>query len=125
LRLRAFFFCVSLFLFVVDSSRAQSPDGTISGIVTDPAGLAIAGAEVLVVNDLTRVQYAGKTNDEGIYLVSSLPPGPYRLQISKFGFKTVIKPDIVLNVQDALAINFTLPLGAVSEVITIEGGSTG
>jgi len=41
----------------------------------------------------------------------------------KIGFKTLIKPDIVLNVQDALAINFTLPIGAVSETVTVEGGA--
>ena len=45
------------------------------------------------------------------------------MQVSKVGFKTIIKPDIVLNVQDALAINFKLPLGAVSEIVTIEGGA--
>src|SRR6185312_4521657 len=38
-------------------------------------------------------------------------------------FKTLIKPDIVLNVQDALAINFTLPVGALSETVTVEGGA--
>jgi hypothetical protein len=123
LRPRAFFCGVYLFFLVVHSSVAQSPNGTISGIVIDPTGGVIAGAEVLVVNDATRVQYPGRTNEEGIYLVSNLPPGPYRLQISKPGFKTIIKPDIILNIQDALAINFTLPLGAVSEVVTIEGGA--
>jgi outer membrane receptor protein involved in Fe transport len=95
----------------------------ISGIVIDPTGAAIAGAEVLVVNDATRFQYPGKTNQEGIYLVANVPPGPYRIQVSKPGFKTIIKPDITLNVQDALALNFTLPLGAISEIVTIEGGA--
>jgi hypothetical protein len=61
------------------------------------------------------VQYPGKSNQEGIYLVSGLPPGPYLIQASKPGFKTIIKPDITLNVQDALAFNFTLPVGAISE----------
>ena len=37
------------------------------------------------------------------------------------GFKTLIKPDIVLNIQDALSINFTLPVGAVFETVTVEG----
>jgi hypothetical protein len=123
LRLRARF-CFTILIFVlVRSSLAQSPDGTISGIVTDPSGAPIVGAEILAVNDLTRVQYPGKTNGEGIYLVSNLPPGPYLLQVSKFGFKTIIKPDITLNVQDALALNFALPLGSVSEVVTIQGGA--
>jgi hypothetical protein len=105
------------------SSAAQSPTGTISGLVTDPTAAAIAGAEVIVVNDATRVQFSGKTNEEGIYVVPNLPPGNYRLQVSKIGFKTIIKPDIVVNVQDALAINFALPLGAVSEIVTIQGGA--
>src|SRR5208282_2599192 len=59
----------------------------------------------------------------GIYVLPNLPPGPYRLQVSKVGFKTVIKPDIILNVQDALSVNFTLPLGATYEVLTVQGGA--
>jgi hypothetical protein len=123
LRLRELVCAVFLSFLFIHSTFAQSPDGTISGIVTDPTGAAISGAEILVVNDLTRVQYPGKTNEEGIYLVSNLPPGPYRIQVGKFGFKTIIKPDIVLNTQDALALNFALPLGSVSEVVTIHGGA--
>ena len=123
MRLRGFFLSVFLFILSIHSSSAQSPVGTISGIVVDPSGAAIAGAEILVVNDETRVQYPGKSNEEGIYLVSNLPPGSYRIQVSKSGFKTIIKPDITLNVQDAFALNFTLPLGAVSEIVTIVGGA--
>jgi hypothetical protein len=73
---------------------------------------------------VTGVKYSGKTNDDGIYVVPNLPPGPYRLQVSKVGFKTLIKPDIILNIQDALSINFTLPVGAVFETVTVEGGAS-
>jgi len=83
----------------------------------------MAGADVLVVNDATRVQYAGKTNEEGIYVVPNLPPGNYRVQVSKIGFETIIKPDIVVNVQDALSINFRLPIGAASITVTVQGGA--
>jgi carboxypeptidase family protein/TonB-dependent receptor-like protein len=103
---------------------AQSPNGTINGRVLDPSNKVIGGADILVINDATGVQYSGKTNEDGIYLVPNLPPGPYRLQVSKVGFKTLIKPDIVLNIQDALSINFTLPLGAVFETVTVEGGAS-
>jgi hypothetical protein len=95
----------------------------INGIITDPTGATIPGAEILVVNDLTHVQYPGRTNSEGIYVVSNVPPGPYFIQVSKVGFKTIIKPDIVIHVQDALAINFTLPVGVISETVTIQGGA--
>lgn len=123
MRLRGLVYFSFLYFLLVHSSAAQSPTGTISGIVTDPSGATVAEAEVLVVNDATRVQFATKSNDEGIYVVPNLPPGNYRVQVSKVGFKTIIKPDITINVQDALAINFALPLGAVSEIVTIQGGA--
>jgi hypothetical protein len=117
------------FLFACATSlalplAAQSPNGTINGLVLDPSNKVIAAADILVINDVTGVKYSGKTNDEGIYVVPNLPPGPYRLQVSKAGFKTLIKPDIVLNIQDALSINFTLPVGAVFETVTVEGGAS-
>ena len=102
---------------------AQSPNGNINGLVSDPSSAAVVGAELVAVNDVTRVQYATKTNSEGIYVLANLPPGPYRVQVSKIGFKTLIKPDIVLNVQDSLSINFTLLVGAFHEIVTVEGGA--
>src|ERR1700733_7889762 len=102
---------------------AQSTNGVVNGLVVDPSNRVIGGADILVINDATDVKYSGKTNGDGIYVVPNLPPGSYRLQVSKVGFKTLIKPDIVLNIQDALSINFTLPVGAVFETVTVEGGA--
>ena len=119
-------FPLPLFLLILLVTRAavgQSPNGTISGLVLDPTGRVIVGADVRIVNDATGVGYPGATNGEGIYAVPNLPPGPYRIQVSKFGFKTLIKPDVILNVQDALAINFTLPVGAIAETVTVQGGA--
>ena len=123
MRLRKIVFLVVLSLLVIATIDGQSPNGTISGIVVDPSGAAIVGAEILIANDATGVQYPAKTNGDGFYLATNLPPGTYRLQVSNSGFKTIIKPDIVIHVQDALAINFTLPIGAASEVVTVQGGA--
>ena len=112
-----------LIVLLVRAALAQSPNGTISGLVLDSAESAIVGAEVLIVNDATGVKYTGITNREGIYAIPNLPPGPYRIQVSKVGFKTLIKPDVILNVQAAVAINFTLPVGAVYETLTVTGGT--
>jgi len=117
---------VALLVYLVLSvslGAAQSPNGTISGIVLDPSGGLLVGADVLVINDATGAQYPGKVNSEGYYVVPNIPPGTYRIQVSNRGFKTIIKPDIVIHVEDALAINFTLPIGATSEIMTVEGGA--
>lgn len=116
-------FLLVLLLLIHVPAFAQSPNGAISGIVLDPSGALIAGADVTIANDATGVQYYGKTNGDGVYVVRNLPPGSYRLQVTNVGFKTIIKPDVVLNVQDALAINFTLPVGAASETLTVLGGA--
>jgi Carboxypeptidase regulatory-like domain/TonB dependent receptor len=102
---------------------AQSPNGVLNGIVVDASNSAIVGADVIAQHDTTGVQYSTKTNGEGIYVLPNLPPGTYRLQVSKFGFKTILKPDIVVHVQDALALNFTLPVGTIAEVVTVTGGA--
>jgi hypothetical protein len=117
-------FLLILSLLWVSPAIAQSPTATINGIVLDPSGAAIVGAQIVVVSDATGVQYTTKANGEGIYVVPNLPPGPYRIQVSNSGFKTIIKSGIVIHVQDALAINFTLPVGAASEIVTVEAGGS-
>ena len=112
--------CITLNTF---SLFAQSPNGNINGLVSDPSSAAVIGAEIVAVNDVTGVQFTTKTNREGIYVLPNLPPGPYRVQVSKIGFKTLIKPDITLNVQDSLSINFTLLVGAFHEIVTVQGGA--
>jgi hypothetical protein len=122
-RLRQIIVVIFINLFFICAAHAQSPNGIISGTVYDPLGKVIVGAEVTIANDATRVQSFTRTNGDGVYVLPNLPPGSYRLQVAKLGFKTLIKPDITLNVQDAVAINFTLPIGSVAETITVEGGA--
>jgi hypothetical protein len=110
--------CASIF------AGAQSTDATISGEVVDPAGRVITQANIEILNEETGVHYSGQTNGSGIYTVSILPPGQYRIQVSKASFKTLIKPGIILNVQSAIELNFTLPLGATSESVTVDSGTS-
>jgi hypothetical protein len=101
----------------------QFTNATISGGVTDVTGNLILDADVEIANDATGVIYSARTNNSGMYLVPILPPGHYHVQVSKQGFKTIIKADVVLNVQSAVALNFTLPVGATSESLTVNAAT--
>src|SRR5947208_13828072 len=119
-----YLFCVfAIFLIVSGSIRGQSPNATLNGQVLDSSGGVSAGANVDGVNTATNDKYSTKTNAEGMYLLPELPPANYEIQVSHAGFKTIVKPDVLLNVQDAVVLNLTLPLGAVSERVTVEGGA--
>ena len=118
----AVIFCSLLFLTGLPIF-AQSPTATVNGQVRDTTGAVVRDAEVQLVNELTNMRYPAKTNGEGIYSIVSIPPGPYRIQVSKPGFKTIIQSNITLNVLDAQAINFEVHVGAASEIVTVEGGA--
>ena len=117
------FLLLALFLLPL-LGFAQSTSATISGGVTDSSGSFILGADVEIANDATGVIYSAKTNNSGMYLAPILPPGHYHVQASKRGFKTIIKADVILNVQSALSLNFVLPVGATSESVTVDAASS-
>src|SRR6202522_94811 len=101
--------------------QSQSADASLTGRITDPNKAVIAGATVIVINSATGIHYEGLTNEIGTYYVSNLPPGQYRIEVEKLGFKAVIESGVVLHVQDALEVNFEMMLGWASESVTVEG----
>src|SRR6266446_1880704 len=103
--------------------RAQSTNGSITGRVTDPSKAVIVDAKVAAISVDTNVHYEGATNSSGEYYLTNLPPGSYRIEIEKTGFQKLIKPDVMLHVQDALELNFQMTLGSASESITVEAGA--
>jgi hypothetical protein len=102
---------------------AQSTNATLMGRVLDPGKATVPGASVEATNVDTNISYKGTTDNEGRFTIPDLPPGNYRISVAKPGFKSLVKPDVVLHVQDVIALNFDLPLGSVSEVVTVEGGA--
>src|SRR6266481_5620709 len=112
-------------LFLVFSSsvlRAQSTNASLTGRITDPSKGAIADAKIGAVRAGTNIQYETTTNTSGEYYLTNLPPGLYQIEIEKPGFKKLIKPEVILHVQDAIELNFELTLGSTSETIRVEAG---
>src|SRR5580692_13140270 len=117
-------FVVVLFLSAV-AAFAQTESARISGRVTDLTGAVIVGAQCKITNVETDVSVATTTNEDGIYVLPDLHPATYRLTIQKEGFRTVIRPNLQLYVQDAVNENFTLAIGSAAESITVEGDTLG
>jgi len=114
--------CSLLFgIVLLAQLHAQSSRASLTGRITDPRKAVIIGATVTVINTGTGIHYQGLTNEIGEYYVPDLPPGTYRIEVEKLGFKAVIQAGIILHVQDALEVNFEMILGSASESVTVAG----
>src|SRR5258706_15054334 len=103
--------------------RTQSINASLGGRITDPSKALVVDAKINAISAGTNIRYEITTNGSGEYHLANLPPGPYRIEIEKLGFKKLIKPDVILHVQDALEIDFEMTLGAASESVTVEAGA--
>jgi hypothetical protein len=97
--------------------------GEIAGIVTDATGALIPGAMVTVTNQGTNAIRTTTSNDAGIYTFPSLIPGVYEVKVEMQGFRTVVRRDIQLEVQQVARINIAMEVGQVTESIEVSGSS--
>lgn len=98
---------------------AQSATGTLTGTVTDPKGLAIDGASVVVKNTDTGIETPVTTNSSGIYYAPYLQPGNYEVTTSKDGFQSMVTKQVVVHVGEKLTIDAQLPLAGQQSTITV------
>lgn len=112
-----------LSICLVTDSLLAGPTATLTGRVTNASGTVVAGVRVEATNVETNVTFSGETNAEGLYNIPDLPPGTYRLIVEKFAFRTIVKPNVELHVQDVIALNFSIEVGSVVESVTVEEGA--
>ena len=93
----------------------------LSGTVTDPSGAMIPGATVRVTNTNTQVTTTAVSNSTGYYVVGNLIPGVYSVAAQKEGFKTVVQPNITLEVAQSATVDFALELGQTSQEVSVQG----
>lgn len=89
--------------------------------MTDPAGALFANAKVNVVEQRTGISTAKRTNVEGYYSVPLLKPGIYSIEVSAPGFATMIRKNLVLQIQQTIRQDFRLQVGLVAQQVTVTG----
>ena len=115
---RLLFLCLIL-LLTMPLALAQGERGAFNGIVTDQTGAIVPGAEIVAANRDTGVETKTFTTDAGVYRLSYLPPGNYRITVSLSGFKSIVADNVTLHVGQTLTIDFKLEVGQVSEQVTV------
>ena len=115
------YFVVSgVILAVCHPAHPQSVVGAqISGVVTDPTGAVIPGAQVKATQTDSGLIRTTVSTSNGDYALPNLPVGPYRLEVTNQGFERYIQSGIILTVGNEVHVNVNLRVGDTTQEVRV------
>lgn len=114
-----------LFLVILGVSAAAlaQQTGGLTGTIEDPSGAVLDGATVKATNVGTGAVRTVTTSSSGTYVLSPLSVGTYTLEVTKQGFKTLTRTGVVIDINSALTIDLTLPIGSAAETVMVSAST--
>lgn len=111
---------LGLVLYLLFSAVAQSQTvrGSISGIAVDASGKAVASARVSITEIDNGKRRGALTDSQGQFLVPSLLPGSYQLEVERDGFRKHSQM-VTLAVNQELHIEVPLLPGQRSDQVSV------
>ncbi len=74
----------------------QSNLASVSGVVSDPLGGVVPGADVTATDTATGVGMKTFTDSAGFYAIRNLPVGTYTITIERPGFRRYVREGMIL-----------------------------
>src|SRR5262245_37929424 len=99
---------------------AQGGESTqILGVVEDTTGAVVPGVTVTVTHVATAQQRQMTTGDSGNYVFTNITPGEYTVRAEKPGFKSEVRSNLILQLNQKARVDMKLAVGAVSETVEV------
>ena len=108
---------------IMPYAHGQEVSAGITGTVSDPTGAPIAGAAVVATDVERGTVWNSKTNDVGVYNVTRLPVGTYKLKISASGFDSAVYPPFTLVLNQTARVDVQMKMGQVSQTVEVTGAA--
>ncbi|HEX3321132.1 MAG TPA: TonB-dependent receptor [Terriglobales bacterium] len=93
--------------------------GALQGTVTDAQDAVIPGAKVSLIDKETNRTLEATTDESGRYIFNGLAPRPYKMEVTKDGFKKKSLDDIKIIAEQSNALNVQLDVGQVSDTVNV------
>ncbi len=102
---------------------AQTPTGTIQGVVTDKTGAAVQGASVTITRTTTNEVRETKTDAAGRYSLPFVQPGTYNIAVAAQGFRTAKQDNVLVQVTESRPVDFRLDVGGVTQTVEVSAAT--
>ncbi len=101
------------------STLAQTNYGSVRGTVTDPQGASLARAAVTLTSQATHLVRSTTTNSGGEYVFSAVEPGPYTLEATMDGFRSIKNTGITVETGNTIPIDFKMEVGSTTQNVEV------
>jgi hypothetical protein len=118
----AFLLIFQLALITLPSS-AQSPTGTLAGVIKDSSGARVPAAWIIVTGSGSASRRQAVSEDRGEFRIVGLMPGPYEVSVSKQGFQSA-HSTVIVRVASASEITVTLAPALAHQKVRVEGAAS-
>src|SRR5438045_978745 len=97
---------------------AQVEQASLTGIISDKSGAAVAESQISAENLATNVKTSTYTNASGNFYMK-LWPGDYKISVGHQGFATAVVPKLTLSVAQQATLNLVLEVSSVQQQVTV------
>ncbi|MBI3210324.1 MAG: TonB-dependent receptor [Candidatus Solibacter usitatus] len=101
----------------------QGQYGSMNGTVKDSTGAVIPGSKVTIVNTATGQSTTTAAGDDGSYTIPQIMPGTYNVTVEQASFKKATANAVKVDINQNVALDVTLEIGATTESVTISSRS--
>jgi len=101
------------------SSGQVGGSGSIQGTVLDTSNAAVPGATVTATNVATGIDTIRQTTDAGVYALTPLSPGQYRVTVTLDGFQTFVREGVIVDALSIVGLNVTLRIAGVQQEVVV------
>ena len=123
-RVFSFLMLLVIALCVSGAVFAQTANtGTVTGVVKDEKGGLVPGASIKLINLGTNAERTLQTSADGVFEISQLVPGNYRLEVEAQGFAKYVQEPVVVNVLQRTTLAPELKVGGIGETVNVTGES--
>ena len=99
----------------------QTERGSIRGTVLDSTGAVVPDARITATNVATGVSGATVSTGAGAYNISALLPSTYRVEVSKAGFKNLMRENVIVDAAAIVGLDLVLQVGEASQTVQVTG----